>query len=75
MSSVFPVPEPVKNPHWKQANPVDQLVVLLNGMEGNLLSLEDGIITADTYSSRMEVYYDQCRDLIQFLREPKLWQA
>lgn len=55
----------VKPEHFKQDNPQDQFVVLLNSLEGSLLNAEDGLITSEHFQKRVR---DCLKDLKRLKR-------
>jgi len=60
-----------KTERFKQNGPKDQVTVVLMGLEGHLDNWNDGVIDNQTFSTRVEEFLQDCRDLGEFL--PDEW--
>lgn len=56
---------------FKQDNPSDQLVVVLNSMEGNLLNAEDGLVNSEHFIKRMRAVLEDLKLLASHMSKNK----
>lgn len=66
---------PQRKDTWRQANPYDQLVVVIMGIEGFLYLREEGSIDEAKFLREMRERFDDVKDLQPFLKHSDTWET